>query len=89
MNRKTITTEKLSSGVTVHLCKVVELDDILSDAEKEIFQDCEWNHFTYGDCDKSMLLRDRMIDELESSDENFDEAISRLRTLESDCFIAL
>ena len=89
MNGKNINTEEISSSITVHLCKVVELDDILSGEEKKTFRDCEWNHFTFGDCDKSMLLRDRMIDELESSDENFAVAISRLKTLEADCFIAL
>lgn len=89
MSKETTINERHSLSITVQLCMVVELDDILSDAEKKTFRDCEWNHFTYGDCDKSMLVRDRMIDELESSGENFNQAISRLRTLEADCFIAL
>lgn len=79
----------LGNNPTVHSCKFVELSAVLTDAEMELFRECEWSDFTFGDCDKSMLLRDRMIYELESSYQDFSSAIEQLRRLPSDCFVEL
>lgn len=73
----------------VHNCKYVALSGVLTDTELETFQDCEWNNFTFGDCDKSLLSRDRMIEELQGSGENFHSAIKLLKTLPLDCFVEL
>ncbi len=78
-----------SESISVQNCKYVDLDEVLSGAEMELFSSCEWNHFTFGDCDKSLLSRDRMIKELQNSYEDFQSAISLLETLPSHYFVSL
>lgn len=74
---------------SIYTCKYVALSEVLTDIELETFQGCEWNNFTFGDCDKSFLSRDRMIKELRDSEEDFHSAIKLLETLPFDCFIEL
>ena len=78
-----------SEDISVQNCKYVDLDEVLSDVEMELFSRCDWNHFTFGDCDKSLLSRDRMIDELQESSEDFKSAISLLEMLPSHYFVSL
>jgi hypothetical protein len=78
-----------SENIEVLNCQYVELNAVLSDVEMELFRQCEWNHFTFGDCNKSMLSRNRMIAELQGSSADFKSAIDRLKTLPVYCFVAL
>ena len=85
MKKPTISSENIS----VQNCKYVERSAVFSDEEMELFRNCEWNHFTFGDCDKSLLSRNRLVRELKGSREDFTSAINRLEELPSDCFVAL
>ena len=79
----------ITESIAVQSCKYVTLSMVLSGVEMKLFDDCEWNNFSFGDCDRSLLRRDTMIKELRESGEDFQSAIKILKTLPSDCFISI
>jgi hypothetical protein len=78
-----------SSSLSLKCCSYIKLSAVLNEAEVRVFNDCDWKRFTFGDCDKSFLSRDRMIEELTDSGEDFHSAIKTLMTLPSEYFVEL